>query len=72
MEKIKTIASIITTKGSLLTEFGKRQHATAVEEATYRGNSWAYTWSPGESSVYNLSIVPLDPLAPAALAELGF
>lgn len=32
----------------------------------------AYTWSPGESSVYSLSMVPLEPLAPAARAELGF
>jgi len=30
------------------------------------------TLSPGESSVYSLNIVPLEPPAPAARVELGF
>lgn len=36
------------------------------------GYEVAYTRSPGESSVYNLSIVFEDPPAPAARDELGF
>ncbi len=38
-----------------------------------RGGDWGtYTRSPGESSVYNLSMVFDEPPAPAARVELGF
>lgn len=33
--------------------------------------SWTHTRRPGESSVYSLSIVLLDPPAPAARDEFG-
>lgn len=63
MEPIKESERTRTMKGSLALM------VLAVERR--RWEKHAYTLSPGESSVYNFSMVLDDPPAPAARDELG-
>ena len=43
-----------------------------VKDEEWKVSINTHTRSPGESSVYSLSIVLLEPPAPAARVELGF